>query len=557
MVEFIRDLQMEETEILTESTKDGKKSMYIHGIFMQADRKNANGRIYPKAVMEQAVDIFNKDLVSKNRAMGELNHPCFKYGAKVFVVGKGLVPIDQVIAGDYVYGTDPYNKTAATKVINTTKTAYTGKLYHFAGDHFSATTTPYHRWYLKNPNGGFDVHTTKEIADLQEHGLLKLHTIPLTIHQWQGAIKKTFTIPDATNPLNMSFLQYAAFIGTFLSDDRNEVIGDEIHIYRRLDTELQDSIFELTDIDFETISVLDDKITITDYRMALLLDGELANGRKVPNSILESGIEALQVLLAEFQGHFSNKILVSVHEELIDSIAEVALKCRCSAIKSELSSGIHHQTVNGKVIPLETTSDRFSLSLVNGKSIGLAKQALTITEEDYDDFVYCLVTDTGNFYAEQDGTFFLTGNCRLNVDPAEACHLITELKWDGSNVLGKARILEGTPKGGVLKGLVEGGVCMGVSSRAAGSVKKNKQGINEVQNDLRLSTVDAVSDPSAPDAFVQGLMEGVSWIYQNGVFIQDNGQRIEKAIKAIKKAPSAQLDEAKLRVFNEFLNSIK
>ena len=131
------------------------------------------------------------------------------------------------------------------------------------------------------------------------------------------------------------------------------------------------------------------------------------------------------------------------------------------------------------------------------------------------------------------------------------------MKWDGSDVLGKARILEGTPKGGVLKGLVEGGVCMGVSSRAAGSVKKNKQGINEVQNDLRLSTVDAVSDPSAPDAFVQGLMEGVSWIYQNGVFIQDNGQRIEKAIKAIKKAPSAQLDEAKLRVFNEFLNSIK
>ena len=146
---------------------------------------------------------------------------------------------------------------------------------------------------------------------------------------------------------------------------------------------------------------------------------------------------------------------------------------------------------------------------------------------------------------------------RLNVDPAEASHLITELTWDGSDVIGKARILEGTPKGAILKGLVEGGVCMGVSSRAAGSVKKNKQGINEVQNDLRLSTVDAVSDPSAPDAFVQGLMEGVNWIYENGIFIQDGGQKIEEAVSRIKKASLSELDSVKLRVFADFLESIK
>jgi hypothetical protein len=146
---------------------------------------------------------------------------------------------------------------------------------------------------------------------------------------------------------------------------------------------------------------------------------------------------------------------------------------------------------------------------------------------------------------------------RLNIDPAEACHLITELKWDGANVIGKARILEGTPKGAILKGLVEGGVCMGVSSRAAGSVKKNRQGINEVQKDLRFSAVDAVSDPSAPDAFVHGLMEGVSWIYENGIFIQDQGQRIEEAVKEVKNASTKQLEEVKLRLFAEFLGGIK
>ena len=146
---------------------------------------------------------------------------------------------------------------------------------------------------------------------------------------------------------------------------------------------------------------------------------------------------------------------------------------------------------------------------------------------------------------------------RLNVDPAEACHLITELKWNGSDVIGKARILEGTPKGAILKGLIDGGVCMGVSSRAAGSVKKNAKGINEVQNDLRLSTVDAVSDPSAPDAFVQGLMEGVSWIYENGIFVQDNGRMIEEAVQDVKAARTAELEAVKLRIFSDFLRAIK
>lgn len=146
---------------------------------------------------------------------------------------------------------------------------------------------------------------------------------------------------------------------------------------------------------------------------------------------------------------------------------------------------------------------------------------------------------------------------RLNVDPKEASHLITELSWNGNDVYGKAKILEGTPMGSILKGLIDGGVCMGVSSRAAGSVKKNKQGINEVQNDLRLSTIDAVSDPSAPDAFVQGLMEGANWIYENGIFVQNSGQMIEEAVKEVKAASRSELEAVKLRVFEQMLSSVK
>jgi len=95
----------------------------------------------------------------------------------------------------------------------------------------------------------------------------------------------------------------------------------------------------------------------------------------------------------------------------------------------------------------------------------------------------------------------------INLD--KVSHRITELKWDGNNVIGKALILD-TPMGQIVKGLVEGGVQLGVSSRGMGSLEM-KDGVNYVKDDFTLSTVDIVQDPSAPNAFVNGIMEGVDW----------------------------------------------
>tara|TARA_B100000953_G_scaffold160211_1_gene132362 strand:- start:690 stop:1337 length:648 start_codon:yes stop_codon:yes gene_type:complete len=95
----------------------------------------------------------------------------------------------------------------------------------------------------------------------------------------------------------------------------------------------------------------------------------------------------------------------------------------------------------------------------------------------------------------------------INLD--KVSHRITELKWDGNNVLGKALILD-TPMGQIVKGLVEGGVQLGVSSRGMGSLEM-KNGVNHVRDDFMLNTIDIVQDPSAPNAFVNGIMEGVSY----------------------------------------------
>lgn len=134
----------------------------------------------------------------------------------------------------------------------------------------------------------------------------------------------------------------------------------------------------------------------------------------------------------------------------------------------------------------------------------------------------------------------------------QVSHLITELKMNGDDAYGKAKIL-GTPMGKIAENLIKEGVRLGVSLRGIGSLKE-KNGINEVQDDFLLSTVDIVSDPSAPSAFVQGVMENVEWILENGSW---KSIQIEQAQKEIRKASRRQLEEAKLRVFNKLLNSIK
>jgi hypothetical protein len=123
---------------------------------------------------------------------------------------------------------------------------------------------------------------------------------------------------------------------------------------------------------------------------------------------------------------------------------------------------------------------------------------------------------------------------------------------EGNDVIGRAKILE-TPMGTIAKNLIENGVQLGVSTRGLGSLKMNSEGINEVQDDFHLATVDIVADPSAPDAFVQGIMESAEWILENGVW---KAVHIEAAQKQIRKTSSKNLEEEKLKIFEQFLSHL-
>ncbi len=138
----------------------------------------------------------------------------------------------------------------------------------------------------------------------------------------------------------------------------------------------------------------------------------------------------------------------------------------------------------------------------------------------------------------------------VNLD--KVSHKITELSWKGNDVVGKAQVLD-TPMGNIVKGLLEGGVQLGVSTRGMGSLEE-KNGIMFVKDDFVLNTVDIVQDPSAPTAFVNGIMEGVEWVWNNGVI---ESQVIEQMETEIKKAPRADLYEVQTREFKNFLSLMK
>jgi hypothetical protein len=138
----------------------------------------------------------------------------------------------------------------------------------------------------------------------------------------------------------------------------------------------------------------------------------------------------------------------------------------------------------------------------------------------------------------------------VNLD--RVSHMITSLKEDGNNYIGRAKIMD-TPMGKIVKELISEGAQLGVSSRGLGSLKE-RNGINEVQDDFMLATAaDIVADPSAPDAFVNGIMEGKEWVFVNGKWTE---QDIEEARATISSANSAHLEEEKLQVFNNFLEKL-
>ena len=140
----------------------------------------------------------------------------------------------------------------------------------------------------------------------------------------------------------------------------------------------------------------------------------------------------------------------------------------------------------------------------------------------------------------------------VNLD--RVSHKIVSLKESGSNFIGRAKILD-TPMGSIASSLIKEGVKLGVSSRGIGSLKPTKEGFNVVGDDFMLATAaDIVADPSAPDAFVEGIMEGKEWVWEGTTLRERLAAKTKSKIERLTE--QKRLEEKKLNVFNEFINSL-
>jgi hypothetical protein len=141
-------------------------------------------------------------------------------------------------------------------------------------------------------------------------------------------------------------------------------------------------------------------------------------------------------------------------------------------------------------------------------------------------------------------------NPQINLD--RVSHLITSLHRDGNNFIGKAKILD-TPNGKIVKSLLDGGASLGVSTRGVGSLKAHN-GYQQVQDDYKLATAaDVVADPSAPEAFVRGIMEGKEWVFLNGRWTEQNH---DHARKLIKEASKHEIESVALKIFENYISKL-
>jgi len=137
----------------------------------------------------------------------------------------------------------------------------------------------------------------------------------------------------------------------------------------------------------------------------------------------------------------------------------------------------------------------------------------------------------------------------VNLD--RVSHMVSNLKESGNQIIGKMKILD-TPMGKIVKSLIDEGAQLGVSSRGMGSLKKIN-GVNHVQEDFTLSAIDIVADPSAPNAFVNGILEGKEWIWDNGLLVE---QEISAYERQLKNTPVRKLEENAIKLFSDFLRKL-
>lgn len=560
----------EEIHFLVENT-DAGKSYVIEGIFLQGNLKNRNGRLYPTDVLKREVERYNREYVSCGRALGELSHPeCYLSDNIDILTISGWKQFKDIKLGDSILSLSPTGKIEEDVIQKIINEPYKGHGYHIKSKNIDSKLTPNHRMILKDRHGNRTEATIEEIYNNRKK--YNKHTI-VKNGIWEGNSPENIRIPgitsknlnkfnlDISKDLSVDTKVFVQFLGIWLAEGR---ISNTKHYVR-----ITQNIGEKSDQIEEMLSKFPKELKwkkytknnrnifdISDIRLHTYLKvlGNKYN-KYIPHEIKQLDSVLLEELIQWFvlgDGRTKNNLqnLFSVSKQLIEDLHECLIKSGGSGNWTIINPKNDYEFA-GRIIKANNKKPLYQLNLSTCPGIYLDDRFLKIEKIEHDGNVYCIRVKNGNFYVKENNKAYWTGNSP-SINLERVSHIIKELHQDGDNFYGRAKIMD-TPYGKIVKSLIDEGAKLGVSSRGLGTLQE-KNGVNYVGEDFRLVTAaDIVSDPSAPEAFVRSVKEDKEWIYENGIIMEKDIERIKKEIS---KTSSRNLESKMLEEFKRFLGKI-
>ena len=471
----------------------------VDAVFQKADKKNANGRIYPRAILEREVEKY-QERIREHRALGE----CYTPDVEV-LCEDGWKELEHVTESDYVYTLNTEtNRIEIQKVERKIEKEHNGKLLHLHGEDIDEKVTPNHGYPIYDSSNKFVEFKTAEELKNKEYG--ENLFIP-TKGEYSKQNNKFVRFIDGTE---VKLLPFMRFCGLFLMDGiiLNACELDKPHIAQISEDDVDMIAFTrqvIEDLDIpyeETTDSLGQAVFHIDNEgiVAYLGFYALREHRFLGKDLLNEGKESLEELFNSYVmacNKWNKGFIFTFSEILADDFLALLLKIGKHGTVIKHPYGLFEEIYEIKI-------DENNIAL----------DSITIYEEDYNGTVMCIEVPNHTFFVKSNGHVHWSKNCNhpseTTIDLGRISHNIIELHWEGSTLVGKMElnITEGYRRSGICSSLGDtvanlllNGYKIGVSSRAIGSVE-NKFGALIVGDDLELICWDVVSDPSTPGAWI-------------------------------------------------------
>ena len=570
MAQLIREM-IEDVNVISESDGSDKKRYYVEGVFIQGNSPNRNKRIYPMNVLEKEVSRYTKECINENRALGELGHPCLDDKAEVLTQNNGWKLIKDLIVGEMVYTLNPHTQTIEfNEVKNVHINHYSGKMLHLKSRMFDTLVTPYHKFLTYYRDGKPYTITAGEIKEFMDNNISKLSkfAIPKT-GDYKGKS------PENINMFGyeLNFKNFVSFLSLYLAEGSTTKRNNSYRVsITQNKGEKSDKIISLLESlpfkynRYERINKFSGNIGYVwtfnnEKELGIYLNQFGKSYEKyIDPEILslldeETSIEFLKwYILGDGRGNFEKKYtkadVFSTSKNMIEGLTVVAVKSG-HTFKCYEQIEENDIVIENRIIKAASKRPLYFMNILRSEYVWLDKRHIKIEEVDWDDKVYCITTENSNFLVRHNGYSFWSGNCGPNINLDRVSHLITSLKREGNDYIGKAKILD-TPNGRIVESFLKENIKIGMSTRALGSLI-DRNGLMEVQDDLRFTTAgDIVADPSAQRAFMQGIQEQAEWVFNPAT----NSWETMKLLEDTKKVAKILNEQEIFKIFHKYITNL-